>query len=105
MSDATLPSPEQRMLATLARLDHVDATEALRRAVRLAFFARTVPDALLQAVLGEGEPDAAAGWSPTGELRVSEQGGMVAERINSEGARKWVPATAEEVDAYFARRR
>ena len=103
MSDATLPSPEQRMLAALARLDQVDDREALRRAVRLAFFARTVPDALIQAVLGEGEPD--SGWSATGEIRVSEHGDLVSERRNGEGASKWVPATQGEIDAYFDRPR
>jgi len=103
MSDATLPSPEQRMLASLARLDQVDAAEALRRAVRLAFFARTVPEALVQAVLGEGEPD--AGWSATGEIRVSEHGDLVAERRTQDGASKWVPATQAEIDAYFSRKR
>lgn len=98
---ATLPTPEQRMLAALARLDSVNAGEALRRAVRLAFFARTVPDALIQQVLGEGEPE--ENWQPTGDVRVSEHGDLVVERVNGEGARKWVPATADEVEAYFAR--
>lgn len=103
MNDATLPTPEQRMLSTLARLDHVDAREALRRAVRLAFFARTLPDALLQAVLGEDEPD--PDWKATGEIRVSEHGELVAERRSPDGASKWVPATSEEIEAYFDRHR
>lgn len=103
MNDATLPTPEQRMLSTLARLDQVDATEALRRAVRLAFFTRTLPDALLSAVLGDEEPD--PDWEITGEIRVSEHGDLVAERRSPSGASKWVPATSEEIDAYFARHR
>ncbi|MFK7931578.1 MAG: hypothetical protein AB8H79_25585 [Myxococcota bacterium] len=100
-TSVSLPSPEERMLSALARLDSVGPTEALRRAVRLAFFARTVPDALVQQVLGTGEPD--EGWRPTGDVRVSEHGDLVVERVNSEGAHKWVPATEDEVQAYFAR--
>jgi hypothetical protein len=101
--NARLNDTERRMLATLSRLDTVDENEALRRAIRLAFFARTVPDDLMQQMMGDSDPEAS--WRPTGEVRVSVRGDLVAERINDDGATKWVPATAEEIDEYFARPR
>ena len=100
-----LAATELRMLTSLCRLDGVDETEALRRAVRLAFFARIVPDAVVQQVLGHDDPDETGGWRATGEVRVSTRGDLVAERVNEEGASKWVPASEAEIDAYFARGR
>jgi hypothetical protein len=91
------------MLASLSSLDTVDESEALRRAVRLAFFARTVPDDILRQMMGDSDPE--GGWRATGEVRVSVRGDLVAERKNDEGATKWVAATPEEVQRYFARPR
>lgn len=109
MTDITWPTglaePERRMLASLCQLDGVEAPEALRRAVRVAFFARVVTEEVVAGMLGPQDPDAVAGWEPTGEVRVSVRGDLVAERRNRDGATKWVPASEEEIDAYFTRRR
>ena len=98
-----LAPAEERMLRALCDLDTVGPDEALRRALRLAFFARLVPDTVLDDLLGERDPD--ADWQPTGEVRVDERGRLVAGRRSREGAEKWVPATAAEVEAWEARRR
>lgn len=100
-----LTGPEQRMLMELCYLDSVGEAEALRRSIRLAFFARMVPDEVLLHSLGpsqpvEHDPD---GWRPTGEVRVSLRGELVAEREHFDGSMRWVAATPSEIEAYFER--
>lgn len=100
-----LTSTEQRMLQDLAQHDHVHDSEALRRALRLAYFCRLVPeDALMRAVHppAEGPPEPTE-WRTTGEVRVSVRGELVAERMLPDGTTQWVPASPEEVAAYLDR--
>ena len=91
------------MLEELCRLDGVDEKEALRRAVRLAWFARTVPREVVDEVLSPRSSLEDTAWMPTGEVRVNQHGRFVAERISQDGATKWVLADDAEVDAFHSR--
>jgi hypothetical protein len=100
-----LSPPEQRMLQELCQIDSVGEAEAVRRAVRLAFFCRLVPDEVLLQTLQPNPPSEydASVWHPTGEVRVSVRGELVAERLHPDGTTRWVPATPAEVQTYFDR--
>lgn len=102
-----LTEPEQRMLGELCHLDNVSESEALRRAIRLAFFCRVVPDEVVLQTVGPNPPvdHDPNGWRPTGEVRVSVRGELVSERVHPDGSTRWVPATQDEIERYFDRGR
>jgi len=93
------------MLSELCHLDNVSESEALRRAIRLAFFCRVVPDEVILQTVGTTPPVAhdPDGWRATGEVRVSVRGELVSERVHPDGSTRWVPATQEEIELYFNR--